>query len=184
LDILVQRLQGEVITETGLVGYTYRSSLFSLTVDPDNPNFVASLANGTLLRQIIHEVHHCLRMAGPGYGRTLGEALISEGLAGQFVRHLLNSEPEPWECAIDLPSLLKAPPAHCLLNTRHYDHAAWFFGTTADYPRWLGYSLGYQLVEHWIEESSTVSGDKWISVDAETVIAAGVRAGLIGQPIL
>jgi len=180
LDILIQCLPGEVIAEMGLVGYAYRSNLFSLTVDPGNPNFATSLDNGTLLRQLVHEVHHCLRMAGPGYGRTLGEALVSEGLAGHFVRYLLDSEPEPWECAIDLQHLRNTPPAQHLLNSSGYDHGAWFFGTTRDYPRWLGYSLGYQLVGHWIEESA-VSDEARISVTAETVISAGVRAGLIHQ---
>ena len=58
--------------------------MFSMTLDPDNPNFAASLEGGAVHRHIVHEVHHCLRMAGPGYGWTLGEALVSEGLAGQF----------------------------------------------------------------------------------------------------
>nr|WP_274517589.1 DUF2268 domain-containing putative Zn-dependent protease [Pseudomonas sp. GM18] len=64
-----------------------------MTLDPDNPNLLPSLRTGTLHRQIVHEVHHCLRIAGPGYGWTLGEALVSEGLAGQFVRHLLGKRP-------------------------------------------------------------------------------------------
>lgn len=181
LDILVQCLPGQVIPEIGLVGYAYRSNLFSLTVDPSNPNFVTSLNNGTLKRQLIHEAHHCLRMAGPGYGRTLGEVLISEGLAGQFVSHLLRSEPEPWECAIDLKTLLSTPSPYRVLNTRDYDHAAWFFGTTTDYPRWLGYSLGYQLVGHWIAQSHPISSEDWVSVAAEAVLETGIRSGLIEQ---
>ncbi|HWD30998.1 MAG TPA: DUF2268 domain-containing putative Zn-dependent protease [Pseudomonas sp.] len=179
LDILVQYLPGEVIPEMGLLGRAHRSNLFSLTLDPSNPNFACSLNNGALLRQIIHEAHHCMRMAGPGYGHTLGESLVSEGLAGHFVSHLLNSGPEPWERAINLQTLRNAPPEFWLLNRRDYDHAAWFFGTTKDFPRWLGYSLGYQLVGQWLEESVSMSAEEWISVSAETVIAAGVRVGLI-----
>ncbi len=33
-------------------------------------------------------------MAGPGYGRTLGEVLVSEGLSGQFTRQLF-ANPSP-----------------------------------------------------------------------------------------
>lgn len=33
---------------------------------------------------IIHELHHCSRSAGRGYGRTLLEALVSEALAQHF----------------------------------------------------------------------------------------------------
>ena len=82
LDILVQRIPGGGIPEIGLVGHAWRMSLFVLTVDPDNQRFEASLSDGTLRHQVAHEVHHCRRMAGPGYGRTLGETLVSEGLAG------------------------------------------------------------------------------------------------------
>ncbi|PYE40485.1 putative Zn-dependent protease DUF2268, partial [Rhizobium sp. PP-F2F-G20b] len=81
LDILVQWLTGQTIPEMGIVGRAYRDTLFAMTVDPDNPNFATSLQDGALHRQIVHEVHHCLRMAGPdGYGWTLGEALVSEGV--------------------------------------------------------------------------------------------------------
>uniref|UniRef100_UPI000B02FDB5 DUF2268 domain-containing putative Zn-dependent protease n=1 Tax=Methylobacterium sp. CCH5-D2 TaxID=1768765 RepID=UPI000B02FDB5 len=88
LDILVQRLPGEAIPETGTTGRALRESLFSLTIDPDNPNFARSLRDGDLHRTVAHEAHHCMRMAGPGYGWTLGEALVSEGLAGRFVNRL------------------------------------------------------------------------------------------------
>src|SRR5215813_6028282 len=96
LDILVER-SSRVIAEIGMVGHAYRHSLFSLSVDPDNPRFEPSLHDGTLRRQVAHEVHHCLRYAGPGYGKTLGEAMVSEGLAGQFASRLFGSPPEPWE---------------------------------------------------------------------------------------
>lgn len=95
LDILIQRLPGGGIPEISMVGIAHRRKLFSLTLDPDNPHFAPSLNGGALRRQATHEAHHCLRMAGPGYGRTLGEALVSEGLAGQFTRWLFGNAPEP-----------------------------------------------------------------------------------------
>src|ERR1700744_1536399 len=58
LDILVQPIRGGVISEIGMVGHSYRRSLFALSVDPDNPNFARSLFNGTLRLQVAHEVHH------------------------------------------------------------------------------------------------------------------------------
>ena len=38
LDILVQRLEGQTITEMGIVGRAYRNTLFAMTVDPTNPH--------------------------------------------------------------------------------------------------------------------------------------------------
>ena len=178
LDILVQRLAAAGIPEIGMVGHAYRKRLFALTVDPDNPRFVASLGNGALRRQIAHEVHHCLRMAGPGYGRTLGEALVSEGLAGRFTGWLFGSPPEPWERAVDIETMRCHAPDAAALHAKEYGHDAWFFGAGGRYPRWLGYTLGYYLVGEWQAMTGTVDGDTWVNVAAASVlVAARGRSG-------
>lgn len=178
LDVLIQRLPDETIPELGLVGRAYRSTMFSMTLDPENPNFAASLKEGAVHRHIVHEVHHCLRMAGPGYGWTLGEALISEGLAGQFVRHVLGSEPEPWERALSLETLQAAPVDASELAATYYDHSAWFFGT-GDKSKWLGYALGYQLVGRWLATVGTPDADRWVNVSAQDVLAVAFKDGLV-----
>jgi hypothetical protein len=42
LDIIVQRLTGQVIPEIGMVGHAFRKSMFALTLDPENPNSPAA----------------------------------------------------------------------------------------------------------------------------------------------
>ena len=172
LDILVQRGPGAVIPETGTVGQAYRASLFALTLDPDNPNFERSLRDGNVRRTVAHEVHHCLRMAGPGYGRTLGEALVSEGLAGRFVGRLFGTPPEPWECAVSDAVLETHLPDNATLVGNGHDHRAWFFGVGGRYPRWLGYTLGYRIVGDWLETAPRLDGDSWVNVPGHDVIAA------------
>jgi hypothetical protein len=178
LDALIQRLPGETIAELGLVGRAYRSTMFSMTFDPDNPNFAASLKHGAVHRHVMHEVHHCLRMAGPGYGWTLGEALVSEGLAGQFVRQLLGSEPEPWERAFSLEALRAEPVDLSALEATYYDHNAWFFGT-ADKPKWLGYALGDQMVGRWLAVVGQPDASTWVNVRAQDILAVALDQGLI-----
>lgn len=172
LDILVERLPGAVIPETGTTGQAMRESLFSLTIDPDNLNFERSLRDGDLRRTVAHEVHHCMRMAGPGYGWTLGEALVSEGLAGQFVHHLFGSPPEPWECAVADEVLKANLPDNATLTGTGHDHRAWFFGVGGRYPRWLGYTLGYRIVGDWLETKAEIDGETWIDVPAHEVLEA------------
>ena len=172
LDILVQRLPGEVIPETGTMGRAYRASLFALTLDPDNPNFSRSIVSGDLRRTVAHEAHHCLRMGGPGYGWTLGEALVSEGLAGQFVHRLFGGPPEPWECAVTDEVLRANLPDDASLFGDSHDHHAWFYGIGGRYPRWLGYTLGYRIVGDWLREKADVSGELWVHVNARKVLAA------------
>ncbi|MDJ0896618.1 MAG: DUF2268 domain-containing putative Zn-dependent protease [Alphaproteobacteria bacterium] len=172
LDILLQRQQGRVIPEIGMVGNAYRPNLFALTLDPDNANFAPSLVNGALRRQVAHEVHHCLRMAGPGYGRTLGEALVSEGLAGQFVRLLFNCPPEPWECAVDQDAMRAHLPDRSALAATDYDHASWFYGTGGARPRWIGYTLGYTIAGAWLATDPDLDAEATISVPADAVLSA------------
>lgn len=180
LDVLIQMGAGETIPEMGIVGRAYRGTLFAMTLDPDNPNFAKSMVDGALHRQIVHEVHHCMRMAGPGYGWTLGEALVSEGLAGQFVHRLLNTPPEPWERAVSPERLLSSPVDQNALASTGYNHPAWFYGR-GPHPRWLGYTLGYEMVGCWLKDAGELDATTWISVPAATVIEAAVRHGLVSQ---
>ena len=89
---------------------------------------------------VVHELHHALRWDAVGYGRTLGEAIVSEGLAGRFVQELFGGEGEPWDRALteeQFAALL--PRLRQELKAERYDHAAWFFGR-GDLPRWAGYA--------------------------------------------
>lgn len=174
LDILVQR-GSEVIPQIGLVGFTHRKSLFSLVVDPDNPNFAASMADDTLTRMAIHEVHHCLRMGGTGYGRTLGDSLVSEGLAGQFVRALIGSPPEEWERALAIGELKQHLPDDDELASTDYGHEVWFYGAGGSKPMWLGYTLGYELVGAWLSKKRPADAEGWTSVLTEDVLSVGMR---------
>ncbi|MBV8779218.1 MAG: hypothetical protein JO258_18640 [Alphaproteobacteria bacterium] len=171
LDIVVQRLPGWVIPEIGLVGHSYRRSLFSLTLDPDNPNFAASLENGTLRQQVVHEVHHCLRTAARGHGRSLGDALIGEGLAGHFVHRLFANPPEPWECAVEPAVVAGFFPEQRDLSATDYNHGAWFYGA-GTLPRWIGYTLGYTIVGDWLKTVPEADGAALVEVPTADVLSA------------
>lgn len=172
LDILVQRPAGAVIPEIGMVGHAHGKKLFALTMDPDNPHFAAGLHDGTLRRQVAHEVHHCLRMAGPSYGWTLVDALVSEGLAGRFTGWLFGSPAEQWECATGAEALRAHAPDEAMLRATGYAHAGWFFGAGGGRPRWLGYTPGYQIVGDWLTTAGEVDGNVWVNVPADAVLAA------------
>ncbi len=151
IDIVVQEIPGAVIPELGHVGHAPRGDLIYLTVDTGNPNLEDNLGE-PLERVVAHELHHVMRWKGPGYGATLGEVLVSEGLAGHFVRQLYRSEPEPWECAVPTDGLTDiAELAAANWASLRYDHAEWFFGR-GELPRWAGYTLGYALVDAFLEK--------------------------------
>jgi len=180
VDILIQKQANDTIPETGTGGRGYSDTLLSIAVDPENPNFQASLQSGEFRRGVIHEVHHCLRNAGPGYGWTLGEALVSEGLAGQFVRSLFGNDPELWEKAVTRQQLQDAAVDVEALTATDYDHSTWFFGS-GSLPRWFGYSLGYEMVGSWQRQMAEIDAQKWVNVSAAEIIEAAAHDDLLSR---
>ena len=120
-----------------------------ITLDPDNPNLARHMGEA-FERMVVHELHHALRWDAVGYGRTLGEAIVSEGLAGRFVQEFYGDEGEPWDRAVteeQFTTLL--PRLQDELQAKRYDHAAWFFGR-GDLPRWAGYGFGWRIAGRYL----------------------------------
>ncbi len=130
----------------GVGGFTPNGSTVNIYIDPAYPS-LASVLDARLSQMVAHELHHARRFRGPGYGATLLEACVSEGLADRFAIELLGSEVAPWSRALndaDLRTWLDRAGAQ--FDSAGYGHPAWFFGATADIPRWTGYTIGYHLV--------------------------------------
>ena len=147
VDVVV-KASGFVIPEKGHGGYAPEPGVVYVSLDPDNPALRVN-ENNSPERMIAHELHHAARWDGPGYGASLGAALVSEGLAGHFARAAYGGPPEPWEALPEAewrPCLARAA---ALWDSRDYDHAEWFFGSGA-LPRWLGYSIGYRAVDRYL----------------------------------
>jgi uncharacterized protein YjaZ len=78
----------------------------------------------------------------------------------------------PWERAVDENILFANRPDAASLASTSFNHAAWFFGAGGERPRWLGYTLGYEIVGRWIDQTPEVNGFTWTNVPADTVLAA------------
>lgn len=145
---VILRAGKAVIQEKGHLGYAPERGLIYVTVDPENPALRTN-SSQSLERMLAHELHHSSRWDGPGYGKTLGEALVSEGLAGHFAQEAYGGGREPWE---QLPASTLRPylfKAQADWQSADYNHAEWFFGSH-EFPAWLGYSLGYEMVGRYL----------------------------------
>lgn len=163
LDVVL-RASRRVIPEKGHLGVAPEPGVVFVNVDPENPALLAN-AERSLERGVVHELHHAARWDGPGYGQTLGEALVSEGLAGWFVQQVYGAPPEPWESLPDDEVRPFLQNARDQWDAQPYDHGAWFFGMS-EQPRWLGYSPGFRIVgRHLSTHGGTASG--LASADAE-----------------
>jgi uncharacterized protein YjaZ len=149
VDVLIQRSAAGAISEIGMGGASFKKSLVTIYVDPENENFRASLEKGEFAPTLAHELHHALRIGTCGYGTTLGESLVTEGLADAFSQELTGCDDPMWTQALgeaEWPEMLDR--AEKELDSTTYDHAQWFYGTGA-LPRWAGYAIGYRLVQRY-----------------------------------
>ncbi len=102
--------------------------------------------------------------------------MVSEGLAGRFVEHVLGTPPELWEKAVDFAELPKYLPDPDVLWSADYDHPEWFFGTKS-LPRWLGYTMGYEVVGQWLRQRPRPGKEEWINTSAATIFEAAKFSG-------
>lgn len=158
-----------VIPEKGHLGFCPEAGVIYITVDPENPAFCKNDAY-SIERMFAHELHHAARWAGPGYGSTLGEVIVSEGLAGHFSLELLGGEPELWESLKSDIIQSYSPQLYENWHRTDYDHNVWFFGT-GDLPRWLGYTAGFSLVSRYFAESPCLKASMLANINAEELKA-------------
>ncbi len=134
----------------GVGGFTPDGSHVRIDVDPSFPA-LADVIGERLPFVCAHELHHAKRFRGPGYGATLLEALVSEGLADHFAVVQLGAPPPPWTHAFPTASNEEyLEIARRELDSRDYDHARWFYGASDDLPNWTGYTLGFQLIAEYL----------------------------------
>ncbi len=164
VDITFEYNPGFTIPEVGVCGYAPNGNLVRISLDPENPHFALNLV-AELRGTLAHELHHCMRWRGPGYGTRLHEALVTEGLARSFE---LQFRPEgrfpvyhKVFSAENIASLLQLAKAE--FDAPKYDHNQWFFtGSTAkDIPPLAGYTLGFEIVRKFLEKSGRHPGDLW-----------------------
>ncbi len=124
-----------------------------VNMDSRTPLGLKELLTTWVPLSLAHELDHAKRVIdGPGYGRTFGEAMVSEGVAEAFVHELYPHRPAvPWTERLDDPArtwTLAKP----LLNEPDDDpvrHDRWFYGKDG-LPRFAAYRLGYAIAESYL----------------------------------
>lgn len=141
---LVVRAQADRSADGAVQGQAPAAGVIEIALTPDRfdaPSFT---------RALVRQMAHLIRWTGPGYGKSLGEALVSEGLAGHFVLQVLGGQPDA--CDSIRPAQGAMRQAMNEWARRDYDHARWF-GGKGDLRKWTGNSLGHRvLAEHLAEK--------------------------------
>ncbi|MHC5348687.1 DUF2268 domain-containing putative Zn-dependent protease [Metapseudomonas furukawaii] len=172
VDVVVEHLAEATIPELGIGGRCYRRNLVTIELDPHNERFEESLKAGALGETLAHELHHSMRHGTCGYGSSLGDALVSEGLADLFTQELTGCGTPIYCDAVDKarwPETVSL--AEAFRDRFDHDHWAWFAGT-GTLPRWAGYTLGYRLVQSFRALHPELPLHDLIDIPSERIISA------------
>lgn len=161
IDIIFVSAAALAIPEYGIGGNTPGPNHVYVSFDPNSDMITQDGLNETLF----HEIHHCMRWRNPGYGQTLGEAMISEGMACLYEEQ--HSGKAPIYAKIRLKDSQIAE-AKKIINSKNYIHSDWFFGSK-DIDKWFGYSYGYKLCKDYSTKSDKKASEL-VNIDAKKIL--------------
>ena len=168
LDIIFNDNPKSTIPELGIGGYCGDANTVFIYLNPEFKNFNKTI-NEEIERTLTHESHHCLRLRTVGYGETLFEALISEGLADHFDIEVTKKEPSLWDVALTDNQIEKMKEkARKEYASKDYNHNDWFFGSKKKgVPKWTAYTLGYRLVDKYLKNNPGKKPSRLYAVNAD-----------------
>lgn len=134
----------------GVSGYTPWKNTILIFLDED-------AQHGALEKTIVHEYVHAVSLKFHTW-TTLGDSLVFEGLAENFVSTIYKRSKSPWTKALSRDASLKYfRSLHNKITTAdpklEYEL---FFGDTR-YPLWSGYAIGYWVVNAYRQQHPKVS---------------------------
>lgn len=171
VEIIFEHAPEQVVEEFGFGGYTPDGNTIYISVDTDRLDILEKISK-KLSYTILHELHHALRWRTVGYGDTLGEALVTEGLADHSAIEILKEEGAPWVHALneqDLVLLLDRARKEFL--NKEYSHPDWFFGGNG-LPKWGGYALGFYIVQKYLTTHPELRASRLCDVRAEEILSS------------
>lgn len=156
IPITIQAGSYRTIPDVGIGGETNPvSGEVKVTMDQRSPTGPRRLLTVWLPLALAHELHHAKRVLdGPGYGRTLLEAMVTEGTAEAFVRETFPDAPAiPWVRSLD-PTEAREVWQRVQREGDDPDdgaqHDSWFYGGRG-LPRWAGYKIGYAITRAYLQ---------------------------------
>jgi uncharacterized protein YjaZ len=161
IDIIFVSAAALAIPEYGIGGNSPGPNHVYISFDSNSGKITQDGLDETLL----HEIHHCMRWRNPGYGETLGETMISEGMACLYEEQ--HSSRAPIYAKISLKKK-QISEAKKLINSKNYNHNDWFFGSKA-IDRWFGYSYGYKLCKDYSVKTGK-SASELVNIKAQQIL--------------
>lgn len=176
VDVIVHHDPEQVVPELGMSGFCTSPRRLYLPLDVGNPGLSASFE--TIFQAFLaHELHHCARRCAPGFADTLGQALVSEGLACCFEAELPGGGVPPYASRLSGRALdaIRARAA-AEMDRPLSGWGRWFFGEAEpEIPIHAGYALGFEIVSRWLRRQALTAAEAY-AVPAARILAATVPA--------
>lgn len=154
VDIVCLQDEKMVIPEIGVGGYTPNRNLVYIYVDTKK-----DISENELYNTLCHELHHAKRYDGPGYGKTLFDSMIFEGLATAYEAENEHAFiPEQLMARQDTLKLIDNVKEH--FTDTDFNHFKWFiYDEGNELPRWAGYEIGFYIVRNYLERTNKKASD-------------------------
>lgn len=168
VDIVFYDNSEGTIPEIGIGGYAPSPHLVLIALDPKFANFERTVSE-EIERTIAHELYHCLRARGPGWGKSLLAAMVSEGLADHFDLEVNGGGPRLWDVALSDKQMFEwGEKAKKEYQNKNYTHNEWFFGSKdGTILRWAGYTLGFKMVGDYLARNPGLKPSKLYDIKVE-----------------
>lgn len=153
----------------GVTGVTWEKDVILLQIEP------AFLEEEYLMYCLAHEYHHSVYMENNelDYTTTLLEDVILEGKADTFAKSLYPDVTIPWhefstvELEANTWEFLKKNGNSTALDSKEVS----FVGNQMkEIPSRANYTIGYKIMEHFIEHNPNISIAEWTNLSAQDVL--------------
>lgn len=135
-------------------GNTIDANRVEIGINPENPKLKTGIQEN-VTKMLAHEFHHAKRMTGPGYGNTLFNAFITEGLAIHFENEIVPAVQALNNVLSDeelQQLIMKAKEIYHLPLTSD-DHWKWFVNGSEEegISVGAGHAIGYKIVREYLK---------------------------------
>lgn len=161
-----------VIPEIGSGGYSGSNDWLQIYIDTTkNARKMRRIIDKSIPGTIYHEMNHVARWGTVGYGKSLLEAIITEGLANVFEEQYWKEYKVIWASyeSKEINKLLAIIRKRDKRKDNYYNHDEWFHGS-GKLPRWIGYKIGTFIVRSFLEYNPGIKWRELIGMDSDEII--------------
>ena len=161
----------------GSGGFAPNSEWIRIAIDPfRREKDVEYIIKNIVPLNVYHEMNHVARWNKPGYGSTLLDAIISEGLAVVFAEENWDFFEAPWGKygKKEIKKYMELLNKRSKNKDNNYNRAEWFFGKGK--PNWLGYKLGSFIIREVKNKNPNIDSIVFIHMSSRKIIKlSGMR---------